>query len=386
MALRNRGSSIDWLLPPKLTQLHRKEYDASAVRRVHIPKADGKLRPLGIPPIVERGIQGVTAKVLEQIYEQDFLPCSYGFRPGRGAHNALASLEHLIRHDGFQFAYEVDIRDFFGSLDHGWLLRFLGHRVSDERILALIQSWLKAGVMEEGRHLPTESGSPQGGSISPVLANVYLHYVLDLWFEHKLKRQLKGRAALIRYADDFVILLEKATDFVDVESLLKARLAQFKLHVADEKTHKTDLRRRDSGGPKDRRRISFLGFEIFQAKAMSGRGNKIVFKTQGARFSRSKQRIREKLRDLTHRPLQDQARCLNSFLRGHYSYYGLPGNSQCLKNLAIFAVRRWRSTLGRRSQRGRLSWEKFQVILDKHPLVPVKLHITYPDLHRYVKL
>jgi group II intron reverse transcriptase/maturase len=379
-------ANLDWLLPPKLSQIHRKEYEASAVRRAYIPKADGKLRPLGIPPILERGVQAAAAEVLGQIYEQDFLSCSYGYRPGRGCHNALATLTHYIHQEGLQFAYEVDIRDFFGSLDHGWLLRFLGHRISDERILKLIEAWLKAGVMEEGRRLPTEVGSPQGGSISPILANVYLHYALDLWFDRKIKRQLEGRVELVRYCDDFVFVFEKETDIEQLAGLLKARLEQFGLSIAENKTHKTDLRCRSSGGANDRRRISFLGFEIFQAKTISGRGTKVVFKTQGTRFSKAKANLKEKVHDMMHWRVEDQVKRLNSILRGHYNYYGLPGNSLRLKALHHLAVRCWRRSLSRRSQRGRMTWGEFREILERHPIAPPRLRITYATLPRYIPL
>ncbi len=379
-------ANLDWLLPPKIGQIHREQYEASAVRRTYIPKADGKLRPLGIPPIIERGIQAAAADVLEQIYEQDFLNCSFGYRPGRGAHNALATLNHHIDRGGLCFAYEVDIRDFFGSLDHGWLLRFLGHRISDGRVLKLIEAWLKAGVMEEGKCLPTEVGSPQGGSISPLLANIYLHYALDLWFERKIRCKLNGRAELVRYCDDFVIVFQKEDDRETVASLLKARLRQFGLEIAENKTHKTDLHRRPRGGSGDRRRISFLGFELFFAKSLSGRGYKSVFKTQGPRFGKARRELQEKLHEMMHWSIEAQAKRLNSIMRGHYTYYGLPGNQERLKSLHHLALRYWRRSLGRRSQNGKVTWEELSALFKRYPIEPPKLRITYAALSRYVML
>jgi group II intron reverse transcriptase/maturase len=378
--------NLDWLLLPKVSQIHRSSYEASAVRRTFIPKSDGKLRPLGIPPILERGIQAATSEVLSSIYEQDFLNCSYGYRPGRGCHNALAAVSNFVWVDGLTFAYEVDIRDFFGSLDHGWLLRFLGHRISDMRVLKLIEAWLKAGVMEDGQYLPTEVGSPQGGSISPLLANVYLHYVLDLWFYRKVVKQLKGRAELVRYCDDFVILFQKEEDVETFAALLKVRLEQFRLQIAENKTHKTDLKRRPNGGADDRRRISFLGFEIFLARTISGRSSKVVFKTQGQRFSKAKLKLKEQLHAMMHWKVKDQAKRLNQILRGHYNYYGLPGNSRRLQTLRMFALRYWRLSLSRRSQNGKVTWEKYKVILEQHPIVQPKLHITYATITRFVLL
>lgn len=380
-------NNLDWLLNNRITQIHNKCYDASAVRRVYIPKDNGGQRPLGIPPIIERGIQAATSKVLEQIYEQDFLNCSFGFRPNRSCHQALMTMQHFIQQGKMNYALEVDIRDFFGSLDHGWLLKFLGHRISDQRILSLIDSWLKAGIMEEGKFLPTEIGSPQGGGISPLLANIYLHYVLDLWFERKIQKQIKGATKLIRYCDDFLVLFEDPQDIGMVRNLLEIRLKEFGLKIAEEKTHETDLTLRQRTEKTSRRHISFLGMEIFRAKTKSGKGTKVVFKTQGRRFGKAKQKLKEKLKKIMHWRVEDQAKTLNSILRGHWNYYGLPGNSQSLNNFYYEAKRLWRRALGRRSQRGKMSWEAFSgKVLAVCPLTNPHLKITYGTMHKYVKL
>ena len=367
-------------------QIHKRSYKAEPVRRAYIPKSDGSKRPLGVPSIIERGIQGATSIVLEQIYEQDFLNCSLGFRPKRGCHNALATLSHSIWREKMNFALEVDIRDFFGSLNHGWLLRFLAHRISDPRILDLIKSWLKAGVLEDGRHLEsTDDGSVQGGSISPLLANVYLHYVLDLWFEHVMKKQLRGKARLIRYADDFVIMFEKAEDIESTEKLLKIRLKEFGLSVAENKTHRTDLRLRQRKG-EDRRCISFLGFEVYQEKSRSEKHEKVTFKTQSSRLSRSKLKLKETMKEMMHWNIESQAKQINLTLKGHYNYYGLPGNSKTISKFHYHTIRMWRQHLSRRSQRGQLSWEKFQRILETHKLAPPRLRLGYRDIDQYVML
>ena len=236
-ALKN----LDWILPPLLQAIHQGRYEAPAVRRVWIPKANGGQRPIGVPEIVDRAIQAAMAKILNEIYEQDFLNCSFGFRPKVGCHHALATINELIQRSAMNFALEVDIRDFFGSLNHEWLRKFLGLRIGDQRVLKLIDAWLAAGVMEKGQWQQMEKGTPQGGSISPLLSNVYLHYVLDLWFDRKVKGRLGGASHLVRYADDFVILMRNPTDLEEVKTLLTARLAQFGLTIAEEKTHKTDL-------------------------------------------------------------------------------------------------------------------------------------------------
>lgn len=195
---------VDWLLPPIMKQVHEGRYEAPPVRRVHIPKSNGSTRPIGVPTVMDRALQAATAKVLNEIYEQDFRKCSFGFRPGLSCHNALATLSMESTRHRLKYALEVDIRDFFGSLDHEWMRKFLRHRISDERVLKLIDAWLKAGCMEEGRHIAGKEGVPQGGSISPLLANIYLHYVLDLWWEKKIRPRLQGKAVLIRYCDDCV--------------------------------------------------------------------------------------------------------------------------------------------------------------------------------------
>jgi RNA-directed DNA polymerase len=378
-------ANLDWMLKRRLYQIHKRCYEAEPVRRVNIPKADGGTRPLGVPSIIERGIQGATALVLEQIYEQVFLTSSFGFRPERGCHNALATLSHSIKHEGMNFALEVDIRDFFGSLDHGWLLRFLAHRISDARILDLIKSWLKAGILEEGKYLEAgESGSPQGGSISPILANIYLHYVLDLWFEH-VKKRLNCKARLIRYADDFVIMFERAEDAVTVEKLLKIRLKEFGLEMAEEKTHRTDLRLREREG-NDRRHISFLGFEVFNQKTSSGRGSRVTFKTQSKRLSRSKQKLKETMKEIMHWDPEQQCKRINLTLQGHYQYYGFPGNSASLAKYHCLSVRMWKQFLTRRSQNSKMNWEKYKAHLESRSLILPKLHVRYTDLAKYVRL
>ncbi|MBF0107037.1 MAG: hypothetical protein HQM16_17140 [Deltaproteobacteria bacterium] len=194
---------LSWLLPPIMQQIHQGNYEAPPVRRVYIPKADGKQRPIGVPQVVDRAIQGSMSRILNEIYEQDFLPSSFGFRPGLGCHHALATIQASLSRWNMNHVLEVDIRDFFGSLSHGWLMEFLELRIGDKRVLKLIKAWLKAGVMEKGQWQPaTGTGTPQGGSISPLLANIYLHYVLDLWFEKKIRKQLRRKAQLVRYADD----------------------------------------------------------------------------------------------------------------------------------------------------------------------------------------
>jgi len=352
MTVEQAQKNLSWLLPPLLSQIHKGQYLAPPVRRVLIPKTDGKQRPIGVPEIVDRSIQAGMAQILNEIYEQDFLPCSFGFRPGLGCHHALATVNELMSKYKMNFALEVDLRDFFGSLNHEWLRKFLEFRIGDKRVLKLIDSWLKAGVMDKDRWQATEIGTPQGGSISPLLANVYLHYVLDLWFDKKVKKQLRGNAHLVRYADDFIILFQSREDIEYVKPLLKTRLGQFGLTVSEAKTHTTNLTPRENGSGHERRHMTFLGFSIFRAKNRSQTGHKTMFQTESKRFTRAKAAMKEKLYGMMHWELKTQAERINSILRGHYNYYGLAGNTKKLHAFWNETVLYWRYCLSRRSQAG----------------------------------
>ncbi len=247
MSVAEAQKNLSWLLPPILKQIHEGCYQPPAVRRVYIPKADGKQRPIGIPSVIDRAIQAAMTMILNEIYEQDFLKCSFGFRPALSCHNALATVNSILFRFKMNHVLEVDIQDFFGSLSHEWLGKFLRHRIGDQRVLNLIQGWLKAGVMENGIWQEVEKGTPQGGSISPLLANIYLHYVLDLWFEKKMRPNFGGRARLVRYADDFCCFFEDGESVNKMKIQLGARLAQFGLTMAEEKTHHSNLGPRESG-------------------------------------------------------------------------------------------------------------------------------------------
>jgi RNA-directed DNA polymerase len=386
MTVEQAMKNLDWLLPPILDQIHKEQYQAPAVRRVYIPKADGKQRPIGIPEVIDRSLQAGMAQILNEIYEQDFLPCSFGFRPKLGCHHALATVGELIGKYKLNHALEVDIRDFFGSLNQEWLRKFLALRVGDKRVLKLLESWLKAGVMEQDKWQATEKGAPQGGSISPLLANIYLHYVLDLWFEKKIKKRLNKRAHLVRYCDDFVILFEDQKDLEDTKTLLTARLEQFGLSIAESKTHTTNLTSRENGESHERRRITFLGFDIFKAKRREGSGYKIVYQTEGKRYTRAKASMKVKLQSLMHAELSKQATHINAILLGHFNYYGMAGNSKRLENFRHETVRYWRRCLSRRSQKGKINWTKYNEILKEHRLLRPRIKISYPQLFSYVRM
>jgi RNA-directed DNA polymerase len=385
MTVKAALENLEWILPPILTAIHQGNYKAPPVRRVYIPKATGGQRPIGIPEIIDRAIQAAMATILNGIYEQDFLKCSFGFRPKLGCHHAVATIHRLVGGLGMNFALEVDIRDFFGSLSHDWLRKFLGLRIGDKRVHKLIDAWLTAGVLENGSWQEVEKGTPQGGSISPLLSNIYLHYVLDLWFERKIKVRLRKKANLVRYADDFVILFQRREDMDEAKTLLTARLAQFGLSVAEEKTHKTDLTPRDNRG-KERRHMNFLGFTIFRALTRNGKGWKTVSQTESKRLTRAKAAMKEKLTRMMHWDVELQAERVNSILMGHFNYYGMAGNGRKISDFWHQTVRHWRRVLSRRSQRSPVNWDAMEEILKRHKICRPRIHIEYGDLQSYVRL
>ena len=367
--------------PCALTAIHRRGYKAPAVRRVYIPKPGrAEKRPIGIPTVADRAIARSVSMVLSQIYEQDFLPCSFGGRPQLSAHHALSTFNEIVAGKKVSVVLECDIKNFFGSLDHMWVMKFLTHRVNDPRIITLIQRWLKAGVLEDGVTTPSEEGTPQGGSISVLLSNIYLHYALDLWFERVVKPRMRGESYLIRYLDDFLICFQHPSDAKRVYTVLPKRMGKFGLHLEPTKTKIVAFGRfaaRDSKlhGTK-MEAVDFLGFSHFCTRNRKG-NFQVGRKTAKARQARSMTHLTRLMGMIRHRPICEQAAEINQVLRGHYLYYGLGGNIRHLRRLHRFCAWCWRRVLCRRSQRGYVNWEKFQRILAAYPLCAPRLQVLY---------
>jgi RNA-directed DNA polymerase len=373
------GQDLESNLQSLLDRAKSGTYFAPPVRRVHIPKGTGKeTRPIGIPATEDKLLQRAVAMLLEPIYEQDFLDCSYGFRPGRSAHGALQALWSQCTMGGIKWILDVDISKFFDTLDKSHLRSFLQHRVRDGVITRLIGKWLKAGVLEQGALSYPEAGTPQGGSASPLLSNLYLHYVLDLWFAQDVLPRLRGRAFMTRFADDVVMGFEHQEDAEKVLRVLHKRLGKYGLTLHPDKTRLVAFGRPSGVSGSKPETFDFLGFTHYWGKSRRGKWI-IKRKTAHERLNRGLKRIAEWCRRNRHRPIAEQHKELCQKLRGHYAYYGITGNDLWMQRFSHGVKRAWQKWLHRRSRSSTdMPWDRFNRLLERYRLPPPRvIHSVY---------
>ncbi len=376
------GENLEANLSDLHQRLHSGAYRAKPVRRAYIPKADGRQRPLGIASLEDKIVQGALVKVLNCIYEEDFLGFSYGFRPGRSPHQALDALTVGIKTKKVNWVLDADLADFFTTLDRGWLEKFLEHRIADERVLRIIQKWLNAGTIENGSWAEYDAGTPQGATASPLLANVYLHYVFDLWAEWWRRRNAQGDMITVRFADDFIVGFEHKEDADRFLAELAARLAKFRLELKAEKTRLIEFGRfaapkRSARGLGKPETFDFLGFTHMCGKTMRGQFQ-VVRITSSKRRRNKLRELKLSLRQRRHRPLPEQGKWLRAVVQGHLNYYAVPGNLKMVSNFVYAVQQLWLRALRRRSQRTRMTWQRFARLVARW-MPPVRNMHPYPE-------
>jgi RNA-directed DNA polymerase len=371
---RHYGEELEEHLRDLSARLQRGAYRARPVRRVYIAKDGGGQRPLGVTALEDKIVQRAAVEVLNAIYETDFLGFSYGFRPGRSQHDCLDALYVGLLTRPVNWVLDVDIRGFFDSIDHGWLVKFIEHRIADRRLVRLIQKWLNAGVLEDGKRTRMEDGTPQGGSASPLLANIYLHYAFDLWVRAWRRKRARGTMIVVRYADDIALGFQVKSDAERFRADLAERLAKFALELHPEKTrllefgpHAAERRARKGLGKPET--FNFLGFTHICAKKRSNGRFTVLRQTMRKRLQAKLREVKAELRRRMHAPIPAQGQWLSAVVAGHFRYYGVPMNGPALHTFRFQVARLWHRALSRRSQRGGVRWERMRRLL--HRWLPV---------------
>jgi RNA-directed DNA polymerase len=379
MTWEDYGQDLEANLADLHARVHGGGYRAKPSRRAYIPKADGRQRPLGIAALEDKIVQRAVVEVLNAIYEVDFRGFSHGFRPGRKPHDALDALAVGIERKKVNWVLDADIRDFFGQLDRSWLRKFLGHRIADKRVLRLIDKWLTAGVIEDGEWSRTEQGTPQGASVSPLLGNVYLHYVFDLWADWWRRRNGHGDVIIVRFADDFIVGFEYRQDAERFLGELRERFAKFGLELHPDKTRLIEFGRFAAGNRRKRglgkpETFDFLGFTHICGKTRTGRFGLRRF-TISKRLRAKLSEVKTELMRRRHLSVPEQGTWLASVVRGHLAYYAVPGNTAAVNDFRDQVIQHWHRALRRRSQRTRLTWERMDRLVDRW--LP-RVRITHP--------
>jgi RNA-directed DNA polymerase len=379
---RHYGEGLEENLQDLSARLKRGAYRAKPVRRVYIAKADGRQRPLGVTTLEDKLVQRATVEVLNAIYETDFLGFSYGFRPGRSQHNALDALYTGLLTRKVNWVLDVDIRGFFDAIDHGWLVKFVEHRIADRRVVRLIQKWLNAGVLEEGKRTRAAEGTPQGGSASPLLANIYLHYVFDLWVQAWRRKQACGDVIVVRFADDIVLGFQNKSEAERFWKELSERFGKFGLELHPEKTRLLEFgpfaaenrKRLGHGKPET---FDFLGFTHICGKTRSNGRFTVLRQTIRKRLQAKLSEVKAGLRRRLHDPIPEVGKWLRSVVGGHLRYFGVPMNGPALATFRFQVGRLWHRALSRRSQNGRVRWDRMRRVINRW-LPPARICHPYP--------
>jgi group II intron reverse transcriptase/maturase len=384
---RHYGLKLEENLQDLSGRLKRGAYRAKPVKRTFIPKSDGRKRPLGVTTLEDKIVQRATTEVLNAIYETDFLGFSYGFRPGRSPHEALNALYAAVMTKKVSWVLDADIRGYFDAIDHDCLMKFIEHRIADKRVMRHIKKWLNAGVLEEGTKVDSEEGVPQGGSISPLLANVYLHYVFDLWAHHWRQTHATGDVVIVRFCDDFVVGFQHQQEAEQFKKALIERFSEFSLELPADKTRLIEFgrfadqnRKRKGMGKPDT--FDFLGFTHICGRTQTGRFI-VLRQTMRKRIRAKLRELGKELRRRLHVPVPEVGEWLRSVLRGHYRYFGVAGNSRKLESFRYHLIRLWYKQLRRRSQRSKLNWERMNRLIERW-IPRARVFHPYPDFRLYV--